>query len=249
MSRQLTASSTLESLKKEANRWLKALRADDEQARVRLSRAWPEAPAQPGLRAVQRALAMEHGLAGWSALKEALAANELAGCHGFGTPTPCAWEWAYARSLLGRVGSLTGGTGLIPAYHRGVDHSQSSGRSTRPRRTGLRGRSSIPWEAVRGTSLEDRTGGIDWLGKGIAVRFPGPSGRAGPSGLRHGVGVPNPWHPAAGRDRRGDAKFLPPATLLGGPGLPRGRGIDIFCAGVQTDTMGGWAEAPSGRSL
>jgi ankyrin repeat protein len=78
MSRQLTAASTLESLKKEAKRWLKALRADDDQARVRLSRAWPEAPAQPGLRDVQHALAMEHGLAGWTALKDALAASELA---------------------------------------------------------------------------------------------------------------------------------------------------------------------------
>jgi hypothetical protein len=61
MSRELSAATTLESLKKEAKRWLKALRANAEHARARLTRVWPTAPAKPGLRDVQHALALEHG--------------------------------------------------------------------------------------------------------------------------------------------------------------------------------------------
>jgi hypothetical protein len=70
--RRLSATTTLDNLKKEAKRWLKALRAKDEQARRRLHSAWPEAPAEPGLRHLQHALALEFGLAGWAALKNAL---------------------------------------------------------------------------------------------------------------------------------------------------------------------------------
>ncbi len=58
----------MDNLKKEAKRWLKALRAGDEQARARLERSYPAAPAAPGLRDVQYALAREHGLPGWTAL-------------------------------------------------------------------------------------------------------------------------------------------------------------------------------------
>src|SRR5688572_4212277 len=68
MSRQLTAASTLDSLKKEAKRWLKALRANDERMRARLRRAYPQAPAEPTLRDIQHALALEHGVQGWTAL-------------------------------------------------------------------------------------------------------------------------------------------------------------------------------------
>ena len=75
MTRQLTASSTLDNLKKEAKRWLKALRTNDEQARARLQRIYPNAPAEPGLRDIQHALALEHGLAGWTALKHQLTRN------------------------------------------------------------------------------------------------------------------------------------------------------------------------------
>ena len=71
--RTLTSQSTLENLKKEAKRWLKALRANDEEARARLHRALPIPPAQPTLRDVQHALAVEHGLSGWTELKRQLA--------------------------------------------------------------------------------------------------------------------------------------------------------------------------------
>ena len=72
MSRSLTPRSTLESLRKEARRWLAALQAGDPQARSRLLAATPTAPDEPGLRDVQLALAREYGLPGWTALRQAL---------------------------------------------------------------------------------------------------------------------------------------------------------------------------------
>jgi hypothetical protein len=63
---------SLDSLKKEAKRWLAALRVNAADARARLERALPEAPSIPTLRDVQHALAREHGFAGWSALKRAI---------------------------------------------------------------------------------------------------------------------------------------------------------------------------------
>lgn len=73
MSRKLTSRSSLESLKREAKRWLKALRENDPAARARLARAIPEPSSDPTLRDVQHALASEYGFAGWSALRDALA--------------------------------------------------------------------------------------------------------------------------------------------------------------------------------
>jgi len=70
MSRHIAPGTTLENLKREAKRWLKALRADVAEARARLERALPHAPAIPTLRDVQHALAIEFGLSGWTALKE-----------------------------------------------------------------------------------------------------------------------------------------------------------------------------------
>ena len=79
MPRELTSRSSLESLQKEAKRWLKALRDDDESARARLRRSYPNAPSSPGLRDVQYALAREHGLESWTALKAALEGRHVAG--------------------------------------------------------------------------------------------------------------------------------------------------------------------------
>lgn len=69
MPRRLTPRSTLDNLKKEAKRWLKALRADVGDARARLLSALPSAPTLPTLRDVQHALAIEHGFSGWTELK------------------------------------------------------------------------------------------------------------------------------------------------------------------------------------
>jgi ankyrin repeat protein len=59
----------LESLKKEAKRWVKALRANEAPARARFVRVHPNPPAAPTLRDVQLALARERGFAGWAELK------------------------------------------------------------------------------------------------------------------------------------------------------------------------------------
>lgn len=72
MSDELPHRRSLESLKKEAKRWLDALRANAADARARLERAIPNAPPIPTLRDVQHALAREHGFSGWTALKQAL---------------------------------------------------------------------------------------------------------------------------------------------------------------------------------
>ena len=72
MPRRLTPDLSLEDLKKEAKRWLKALRANDSDARARLDRALPGAPPAPTLRTIQLALAREFGLVGWTDLKQQL---------------------------------------------------------------------------------------------------------------------------------------------------------------------------------
>ena len=60
----------LESLKKEAKRWLSSL--DSPEARERLRRALGTVPETPTLRDVQLALAREHGFLGWTDLKRAV---------------------------------------------------------------------------------------------------------------------------------------------------------------------------------
>jgi ankyrin repeat protein len=77
MSPKLTAQSNLESLRKEAKRWLKALRAGDPQALDRLARIYPARKAQT-LRIVQHALALEYGFSSWAALKRELEDRALA---------------------------------------------------------------------------------------------------------------------------------------------------------------------------
>jgi len=77
MRRRLTAKTRLDTLKKDAKRWLKALRAGDTGARDRLASGWPNAPAEPSLRDVQHALALEYGCESWIALKAALGDFEL----------------------------------------------------------------------------------------------------------------------------------------------------------------------------
>lgn len=76
MSDELTRRRTLESLKKEAKRWLDALQARDADAHARFKAAHPNAPSTPTLRDVQYALAREHGFAGWAELKQRIADAE-----------------------------------------------------------------------------------------------------------------------------------------------------------------------------
>ena len=63
---------TLDNLHKSAKRWLKALRTNDPDARKRLARAYPAAPADPVLRDIQHALAREHGYESWKALTDSI---------------------------------------------------------------------------------------------------------------------------------------------------------------------------------
>jgi len=72
MTRRITPQSTLDNLKKEAKRWLKDLGSNNAEARARFKRAHAIVPAQPVLRDVQHALALEFGLAGWTELKQSL---------------------------------------------------------------------------------------------------------------------------------------------------------------------------------
>jgi hypothetical protein len=83
MSDELPLRRSLESLKKEAKRWLDALHANAAGARERLTRALPDTPDIPSLRDVQHALAREHGFPGWAALKAAV--ESLTSHHADGT--------------------------------------------------------------------------------------------------------------------------------------------------------------------
>jgi uncharacterized protein len=55
MPRTVTPATSLDTLKKEARRWLKELRAGNPGARSRFERAHPKAPGHPVLRDVQHA--------------------------------------------------------------------------------------------------------------------------------------------------------------------------------------------------
>jgi hypothetical protein len=81
MSDKLPPGRGFDSLRKEAKRWLAALRANAADARARLERALPNARARPTLRDVQHALAREHGFSGWAALKEAFVSNAATGAN------------------------------------------------------------------------------------------------------------------------------------------------------------------------
>ena len=67
--------SRLDNLRKEAKRWLKALREQNHTAWTRFRTVLPGAPAQPVLRDVQHALAREHGFENWAAFARALDTN------------------------------------------------------------------------------------------------------------------------------------------------------------------------------
>ena len=72
MFRKIRSAKSLLNLRKEAKRWLKALRAGEAEARSRLERAYPAAPDSPSLRDVQHALAQEYGHENWVALTSAI---------------------------------------------------------------------------------------------------------------------------------------------------------------------------------
>ena len=76
MTVRVSSRTTVESLKKEAKRWLKALQAGDVAALGRFKAALPAHDETVTLRATQHALARELGFEGWQALVDALGARE-----------------------------------------------------------------------------------------------------------------------------------------------------------------------------
>ncbi|MBN9470885.1 MAG: hypothetical protein J0J10_19125 [Bosea sp.] len=74
--RELTPRSNLETIRRQAKRWLKEIEAGDGAALAR----WhaQNQTRLPKLREVQHAIAREYGFVGWTALKQELAARELA---------------------------------------------------------------------------------------------------------------------------------------------------------------------------
>ncbi len=75
MSRRIAPTDSLESLKREAKRWLKALRENAADARDRLAKALPDTSGPHTLRTIQHALARELGFPGWTALKQHVASG------------------------------------------------------------------------------------------------------------------------------------------------------------------------------
>src|SRR5690242_1836077 len=72
MPRKLTSATTLDSLRREAKRWLKLLRTNDPLAHARFRAAFPNHDQTHVLRDVQHALAREHGFRNWKELKLAV---------------------------------------------------------------------------------------------------------------------------------------------------------------------------------
>lgn len=76
--RELTSRSSLEAIRRQAKRWLKEIEAGDTEAIARFRSLIQNQAGPPKLREIQHALSREYGLANWAALKQELAARELA---------------------------------------------------------------------------------------------------------------------------------------------------------------------------
>jgi ankyrin repeat protein len=125
----------LDSLRKQAKQWLKALRSGDAAARQRFQRVHPKPAAQPVLRDVQHALAKELGFASWAQLKLHVAMNENEHMQG---RQPLLALCSAARkgdveivqallelhpSLIDERAAIPGSYGKRTALHYGVEHA------------------------------------------------------------------------------------------------------------------------------
>jgi ankyrin repeat protein len=120
---------TLDNLRNTARRWLKALHRGDADARARLLRAYPNAPARPSLRDVQHALARERGHESWIALKRDIEQRghespltRLLAAAGKGDAAAVAAILDAQPSLINQRGTLPAHSGLRTALHFGVGH-------------------------------------------------------------------------------------------------------------------------------
>ncbi|MGX1786032.1 hypothetical protein ACWIGM_04805 [Bosea sp. NPDC055332] len=77
-SRELTLRSTLETIRRQAKRWLKEIEAGNGEALARFRKLIPNHVGAAKLREVQHALARDYGLANWAALKQELITREAA---------------------------------------------------------------------------------------------------------------------------------------------------------------------------
>jgi ankyrin repeat protein len=122
--------STLDNLRKNAKRWLNALRDGDPAARARFVRAYPGAPEPPTLRDVQHALAREGGHESWVALTKAIAHRAksetpliaLLDAAGKGDATRVAAILDENPDLINQRGALPANAGLRTPLHFGVGH-------------------------------------------------------------------------------------------------------------------------------
>lgn len=76
--RDLTPRSNLETIRRQAKRWLKEIEAGDTEALARFRKLIPNHAGTPKLREVQHALARDYGLSNWAALKQELVTREAA---------------------------------------------------------------------------------------------------------------------------------------------------------------------------
>lgn len=76
--RELTSRSTLETIRRQAKRWLKEIEAGDSEAIARFRKLMPGHAGVPKLREVQHAVARDYGLSNWAILKQELATREAA---------------------------------------------------------------------------------------------------------------------------------------------------------------------------
>jgi ankyrin repeat protein len=76
--RELTPRSTLETIRRQAKRWLKEIETGDAEVIARFRKLMPGHAGAPKLREVQHALARDYGLASWAALKQELTTREVA---------------------------------------------------------------------------------------------------------------------------------------------------------------------------
>jgi hypothetical protein len=135
-----------ESLRKEAKRWLAALRDGAPEARARLERALPDAPAAPTLRDVQLALAREHGVPGWAPLVAAAEADAQAGARAL------AYYEAAADALLDAY--RTGAPEAMERLYRFAGHRREWGAMRRYVQLDLGRRPATP-DADVPITLED----------------------------------------------------------------------------------------------
>jgi ankyrin repeat protein len=138
--------SHLERLRKDAKRWLKAIRAGDRAAIDRLRRATPRASGTAGLRDVQHALARERGFDGWRSLTASVTAN-------------AAGRWSSRAEALGALlraadqGDVDGVKAVLDLYPDLIDErGELDGHSGL--RTALHFASSRPFPAVMRVLLE-----------------------------------------------------------------------------------------------